>query len=179
MVIVQMGNKNLQEKLVALVRAVHESSCWMTLGLWPKDPIHGKTSKGSSGLKTNPSKHHLGIKCILLEEEDYSLNLLLNGVWSYLQAKLHIQTYSLSNIQNGVLKDLIIGSAETLCGHFSDLFIFFSFQFFFFPPLHLSYIMYLWKCLTCTECYTLFTGLSVKSNVIERIAFLELTCCCI
>jgi hypothetical protein len=105
------------------------------------------TWKDKQGLKTSPSKDHLGIKCILLEEEDYSLNLLLNGVWSYLQGKLHVQTHSLSNIQNGVLKDLIIGSAETLCAHFSDLFIFFSFQFFFFPPLHLSYIMYLWKML--------------------------------
>lgn len=147
MVIVQMGSKNLQEKLLALVRAVHESSCWMTLGLWPNDPIHGKTSKESSGLKTSPSNHHLGIKCILLDKKDYSLNLLLNGVWSYLQGKLRVQTYSLSNIQNGVLKYLIIGSAETLCAHFSDLFIFFSFQFFFFPPVHLSYIMYLWKML--------------------------------
>jgi len=65
----------------------------------------------------------------------------------YLQGKLCVQTYSLSNIQNGVLKDLIIGSAETLCVHFSDLFIFFSFQFFFFPPLHLSHIMCLLKTL--------------------------------
>jgi hypothetical protein len=144
---VHMGSKNLQEKLLALGQAVH-AGCIATVGLWPKDPIHGKTSKGSSGLKTTPSKHHLEIKCILLEEKDYSLNLLLNmdsGV--YLQGKLCVQTYSLSNIQNGVLKGLKIGSVGTLCVHFSDLFIFFSFQFFFFPPLHLSYIMYLLKML--------------------------------
>jgi hypothetical protein len=90
MVIVQMGSENLQEKLLALVRAVHESSCWMYCnnGSMTKDPIHGKTSKGSSGLKTSSSKHHLGIKCILLEEKDYSLNLLLNGLWSLLTRKV-------------------------------------------------------------------------------------------
>lgn len=57
----------------------------------------------------------------------------------YLQGKMCVQTYSLSNIQNGVLKGLIIGSVKTLSVHFSDLFIFFNFQYFF-PSLLFIYV---------------------------------------
>lgn len=183
MVIVQMGSKNLQEKLLALVQAVHESSaCWMycNIGSMTQRPNTWKDKQRiiwaqNQSIKA-PSWHQMhstwGKRLLFKSTCEWTLE------FTYKES-LCVQTYSLSNIQNGVLKGLIIGSVETLCVHFSDLFIFFRFQFF--SSLLFIYLTLCtcWKCSTCMEFYTLFRGLSVKSNVIERFAFLELACCCI